>query len=210
MATNPRWRLTVADWRRQFARWSHEPDPEAVLHAAVFHDLRHLAGERRLADEVHAYSVATASPLLLGHLSRQALAMRPPLGFFRGLVVERHGEHRDTLDIKRPISAVVQLARIHALRAGSPALSTRARLQAAAEVGVIDPGAAAELLDALELMSYLRLHHQTAQGRLGQSPDNHLAPADLTDRQRRHLKDAFEIVRAAQQHLSRTLPPGFE
>ena len=210
MATNPDWRLTVPQWRARFADWSREPQPDAVLHTAVFHDMRHLAGDRGLTEQVHLASVTTASPRLLGHLSRQALAMRPPLGFFRGLVLERHGEHRDTLDIKRPISAVVQLARIHALRSGSPALSTRRRLAAAAAAGTIDHDAASELADALELMSYLRLHHQAAQARAGRTPDNNLRPADLTQRQRRHLRDAFEIVRSAQQRLSSTLPPGFE
>lgn len=210
MATNPQWRLTVKQWRQQFARWSREPEPEAVLRSAIFHDMRHLVGDRRLAEQVHQFSVSTVSPWLLGHLSGQALAMRPPLGFFRGLVLERHGDHRDTLDIKRPISAVVQLARVYALRAASPALPTRTRLTAAAEAGKLDPGTAADLIDALELMSYLRLHHQAAQARLGQRPDNHLAPADLTERQRRHLKDAFEIVRSAQHRLSSQLPPGFE
>ena len=210
MATNPDWRLTVPQWRARFADWSREPQPDAVLHTAVFHDMRHLAGDRGLTEQVHLASVTTASPRLLGHLSRQALSMRPPLGFFRGLVLERHGEHRDTLDIKRPISAVVQLARIHALRSGSPALSTRRRLAAAAAAGTIDHDAAAELADALELMSYLRLHHQAAQARAGRTPDNNLRPADLTQRQRRHLRDAFEIVRSAQQRLSSTLPPGFE
>ena len=210
MATNPDWRLTVPQWRARFADWSREPRPDAVLHTAVFHDMRHLAGDRGLTEQVHLASVTTASPRLLGHLSRQALAMRPPLGFFRGLVLERHGEHRDTLDIKRPISAVVQLARVHALRSGSPALSTRRRLAAAAAAGTIDHDAASELADALELMSYLRLHHQAAQARAGRTPDNNLRPADLTQRQRRHLRDAFEIVRSAQQRLSSTLPPGFE
>lgn len=210
MATNPRWRLSVAQWREQFAQWSREPQPDAVLQMAVFHDMRHLAGDRQLAEQVHATSVSMASPRLLGHLSRQALAMRPPLGFFRGLVLERHGDHRDTLDIKRPISAVVQLARIHALRAGSPALSTRRRLRAAADAGLLDADTAAELGDALELMSYLRLHHQAAQARAGLPPDNNLAPVHLTQRQRRHLRDAFEIVRAAQQRLSSHLAPGFE
>lgn len=210
MATNPQWRLTVEQWRHQFGEWSREPEPDAVLHSAIFHDMRPLVGDRRLAEQVHLFSVSHASPRLLGHLSRQALAMRPPLGFFRGLVLERHGEHRDTLDIKRPISAVVQLARVHALRAGSPALSTRSRLAAATEAGMVDRAMAADLLDALELMSYLRLHHQAAQARLGRQPDNNLAPADLTERQRRHLKDAFEIVRSAQNRLSSHLPPGFE
>ena len=210
MATNPDWRLTVPQWRARFADWSREPQPDAVLHTAVFHDMRHLAGDRGLTEQVQLASVTTASPRLLGHLSRQALSMRPPLGFFRGLVLERHGEHRDTLDIKRPISALVQLARIHALRSGSPALSTRRRLAAAAAAGTIDHDAASELADALELMSYLRLHHQAAQARAGRTPDNNLRPADLTQRQRRHLRDAFEIVRSAQQRLSSTLPPGFE
>jgi len=210
MATNPQWRLTVPQWRARFADWSREPQPDAVLHTAVFHDMRHLAGDRELTEQVHLASVSMASPRLLGHLSRQALAMRPPLGFFRGLVLERHGEHRDTLDIKRPISAVVQLARLYALRSGSPALSTRRRLAAAATAGAIDHDTAAELTDALELMSYLRLHHQAAQARSGLTPDNNLRPADLTQRQRRHLRDAFEIVRSAQQSLSSHLPPGFE
>ena len=210
MATNPKWRLSVGQWRHRFAAWSHEPDPEAVLRSAIFHDMRHLVGDRRLAEQVHLASVSMASPLLLGHLSRQALATRPPLGFFRGLLLERHGEHRDTFDIKRPISAVVQLARIHALRAGSPALSTRRRLSAAAEAGELSHELAAELSDALELMSYLRLHHQAAQARAGQQPDNNVAPANLTQRQRRHLRDAFEIVRTAQHSLSSHLPPGFE
>ena len=210
MATNPDWRLTVPQWRARFADWSREPQPDAVLHTAVFHDMRHLAGDRGLTEQVQLASVTTASPRLLGHLSRQALSMRPPLGFFRGLVLERHGEHRDTLDIKRPISALVQLARIHALRSGSPALSTRRRLAAAAAAGTIDHDAASELADALELMCYLRLHHQAAQARAGRTPDNNLRPADLTQRQRRHLRDAFEIVRSAQHRLSSTLPPGFE
>jgi CBS domain-containing protein len=135
MATNPEWRLTVAQWQARFADWSREPQPDAVLHTAVFHDMRHLAGDRELTEQVHLASVSTASPRLLGHLSRQALSMRPPLGFFRGFVLERHGEHRDTLDIKRPISAVVQLARIHALRSGSAALSTRRRRAAPAAAG---------------------------------------------------------------------------
>jgi CBS domain-containing protein len=150
------------------------------------------------------------STRLLAQLGAQALRMSPPLGFFRGFVLEHEGEHRDTLDIKRGIAAVVQLARVYALRAGSTALSTRGRLAAAAEAGVIDQETATDLSDALELMSYRRLHHQVAQARAGQEPDNHLAPGDLTDRQRRHLKDAFGIVSSAQQRLANRLGPGYQ
>jgi CBS domain-containing protein len=210
MATNPRWRLTVPQWREQFAAMAAEPDPDAVLRAAICHDMRHLAGEPALTRQVRRAAASSVSPRLLGHLAVQAVRMSPPLGFFRGLVLEREGEHRDTLDIKRGIAAVVQLARVHALRSGSSALSTRSRLAAAADGGVIERETATDLSDALELMSYWRLHHQVAQARAGKRPDNHLATGDLTDRQRRHLKDAFAIVRLAQQRLTSRLGPGYE
>jgi len=210
MATNPRWRLTVDQWRQQFAAQAAEPDPDAVLRAAICHDMRHLTGDPRLTQEVRRAAASSVSPRLLGHLGAQAVRMSPPLGFFRGFVLGREGEHRDTLDIKRGIAAVVQLARTYALQSGSSALSTRSRLAAAAEAGVIDQDTATDLSDALELMSYRRLHHQVAQTHAGKRPDNYLAPADLTERQRRHLKDAFGIVRSAQQRLANRLGPGYE
>jgi CBS domain-containing protein len=209
MATNPRWRGTVADWHAHFADWSREPRPDAVLEVAIFYDMRHLAGDVRLTEAVRRHAAANVSARLLGHLAGQATAMRPPLGFFRSFVLEHEGEHRDTLDIKRGLGAVVQLARVYALRAGVDAVPTRARLEAAAGAGVVDPGTAQDLRDAFELMSYRRLHHQVEQLRAGDPPDNGLDPSRLTDRQRRHLKDAFAIVRAAQQRMSSLLQPGY-
>jgi CBS domain-containing protein len=92
MATNPRWCLTVAQWRQHFTAWSAEPNPDSVLHAAIFHDMRHLGGDPRLTEEVRRMAASSTSSRLLGHLSAQALRVRPPLGFFRGFVLERDGE----------------------------------------------------------------------------------------------------------------------
>ncbi len=209
MATNPRWRVTLDDWRRQLATWSREPEPQAVLDVAISYDLRHLSGDPQLTHAVRDASTSAVSQRLLGHLSGQAVRMRPPLGFFRGFLLDDEGEHRQTFDIKRGISAVVQLARVYALRTGSPALSTRDRLTAAHADGILDADTAADLRDALELMSYWRLRHQVEQCRAGTTPDNHLAPADLTGHQRRHLKDAFAIVRSVQQQMGHRLAPGF-
>lgn len=209
MATNARWRLTVDQWRRLFIDWSAEPTPDSTLQAAIFHDMRHLAGDPRLTMDVRGAATAFISPRFLGHLGALALRMTPPLGFFRGFVLERHGEHRDTLDIKRGITIVVQLARVHALRCGSTALTTRDRIAAAADAGVIDVEAATDLTDALELMSYRRLYHQVAQIHSGKLPDNRLDPGELTERQRRHLKDAFAIVRSSQQQLANRHGSGY-
>ena len=208
MATNPRWRMTVGQWREQFSSWSHEPRPDAVLWAAIFYDMRSLYGDAslvgRLREEV--VPMAARSELLLAYLTGQAARMRPPIGFFRGFVLEHHGEHRDTLDVKRGIAAIVQIARVHALRAGSPVLGTNARLAVAQAKGLISPQSATDLADALELMSYLRLQHQVVQIRAGDPPDNYLDPKALGSLDRRLLRDAFTIVRTAQQNLSARAP----
>lgn len=207
MATNPTWRMTPRDWRQRFAQWAHEPSSDAVLAVSTVLDMRHLAGDPALTAQVVAGR--TSSPLLVGHLAAQAVRTRPPLGFFRNFVLEHEGEHRDTLDIKRGISAVVQMGRVMALRAGSGAVGTLDRIEAAVDAGTIDRSLADDLGAALELMGHLRVRHQADQLRAGERPDNHLAPAGLSDRERRHLRDAFGIVRSAQQHLAQLVGPGY-
>lgn len=208
MATNPRLRMTMSQWRRQFGRWSHEPEPDAVLRAAIFYDMRALHGDAVLVEGLRAEVVpmAARSELLLAYMTGQAARMRQPIGFFRGFVLEDKGEHRDALDIKRGIMSITQIARIYALQAASTALPTTERLAAAAAKGFVAPGTANDLADALELMSYLRLRHQAEQIRTGHPPDNYLAPDRLGSLDRRHLRDAFAIVRNAQQGLSARLP----
>jgi CBS domain-containing protein len=96
---------------------------------------------------------------------------------------------------------------VYALRAASTAVSTRSRIAAAEEQGVLDDATAADLLDALELLSYWRLRQQARQIREGARPDNSIAPAELTEHQRRHLKDAFGIIRSVQQQMAHRLGP---
>lgn len=208
MATNPRWRLRTSAWREQFARWSGEPTPDAVLWAAIFYDMRAVHGDDTLVETLRAEVVplGARSDLLLAYLTAQSTRMRPPIGFFRGFVLEDAGQHRDTLDLKRGIAAIVQLARVQALRASSTALGTGARLAAARSAGLLSAEAATDLTDALELLSYLRLRHQAGRVAAGEAPDNHLDPRELGSLDRRHLRDAFAIVRTAQQGLSSRLP----
>lgn len=209
MATNPRWRVPLATWQTHFGRWLDTPEPQAVLNGSIFFDMRPLHGATDLVEGMRAEVLTRArqANLFLGYLARHAVARRPPIGFFRGLVLEKEGQHRDRLDLKAGgVAAIVELARVHALLGGLPEVNSHARLDAAARAGSISPGLAAELTDALEFVAYLRLRHQGQAVRAGQEPDNFVNPAVLTDFERRHLRDAFRIVRAAQQALTQRLP----
>ena len=163
MATNPRWRLPLASWQAKVSRWVSVPDPDAVLEASVFFDLRHLAGDSTLTDALtrHQREAAGGSPLFLTHLATYAARQPTPVGFLRGLVVERSGEHRDTLDLKAGgLLILVEIARVQALAAGSSATGTLGRLDDAATAGTLSGPLATDLRDAWEFLAELRLRHQ--------------------------------------------------
>jgi CBS domain-containing protein len=209
MATNPRWRQPLATWRAHVTRWVSAPTAEAVLEASVFFDLRHQHGDAALTAELAGVQRRAAQdrPIFLAHLAAHAASQHPPLGFFRGLVVDRSGEHRDSLDVKRGgINIIVEIARLHGLASGAGATSTLARLEDAVSAGRLSPGLAADLRDAWEFLSHLRLRHQADQVRSGRAADSWVAPASLSDFEKRHLKAAFGVIRSAQAALAQRYP----
>ena len=146
-------------------------------------------------------AVATALEMLFSLHDIDAVAARSPeSGLARlrqggiDLVVQDMNFHADTT------SGDEGIALFHAIRGQEPDLPV-ILLTAWTHLE-----SAVDLADAHELMSYLRLQHQVAQVRDGRRPDNHLDPESLSSLDRRHLRDAFQIVRQAQHGLSTRLP----
>jgi CBS domain-containing protein len=209
MATNPRWRQPLDTWRGHVARWVGTPTPEAILEASVFFDLRHQYGDPGLTAELVAVQrrAAQGAPIFLAHLAAAAASHHTPLGFFRGLVVDRSGEHRDTLDVKRGgINTIVEVARLHGLACGSEATSTLTRLEDAVAAGHLSPTLGADLRDAWEFLAHLRLRHQVEQVRAGRPADNWVDPSALSHFEQRHLKAAFGVIRSAQGAIAQRYP----
>ncbi len=204
MASNPAWRLRLSDWGVHFARWINSPDSEALLHTQTFFDMRPLYGDNALHSRLAASVAAAApgSPRFLQQLATQAQTWKVPLGFFRDFTVSASGDHRNTLDLKAGgIAAVVQIGRLLALARGLTVVNTGERLTAAAAAGALSAQNAQDLVDAYEFLLQVRLAHQARQLRAGVTPDNHVDPAELTSFEKRHLREAFEIIRKMQGAL---------
>ncbi len=205
MASNPAWRVPLAQWGQYFRHWINEPEPDALLNAQTFFDMRPVYGQTALYDTLHAAVAqwAPRSARFLAYLAKQAQRFTPPIGFFRDFVLEGEGEHKDTLDLKAGgIAPVVQMARIFALSNASGETNTVARLKAAGRAGAISEDNAANLADAFEFINHVRVRHQVRQVKAGRTPDNHVAPATLSSFEKRHLRDAFGIIRKMQQALA--------
>lgn len=204
MASNPAWRQPFAQWRDQFEDWILKPEPEEVLKATIFFDFRPGFGHTLFADELRNHVVRHASrqDVFLRHLAADCLRARPPLSFFRNFIVEKDGEHKNTLDLKtRGLAPLVDFARVMSLGAGIRATNTLDRLERLKEDEAIPSDLAAETMEAYEFMTQLRLVHQLERAELGLTPDNHIEPARLSDIEKRTLKDAFGVVGRAQSFL---------
>ncbi len=201
MATNPRWCQPVRNWRQYFQGWIAKPNPEAQMLASVMFDLRPIGGDTALFADLQRDTLAAAgrNSIFVAHMIGNSLKHTPPLGLLRGFATIRSGEHRNTLDLKlNGVVPVVDLGRIYALQGGLTEVNSRARLQAAEAAGVISPAGARDLLDAYDLIAETRLNHQLDRVNAGGKPDNFLAPSDLSDFERSHLRDAFVVVKTMQ------------
>ncbi|MBY6134908.1 CBS domain-containing protein [Nocardioides marinus] len=201
MATNARWRQPVHIWRSYFRNWIARPDPEAQMLASVMFDLRPIGGDHSLYGDLQGETLGAArqNSIFTAHMVANSLKHQPPLGLLRGLATIRSGEHRNTLDMKHNgVVPVVDLGRIYALTGAIHSVNTRARLEAAAATGLLSLAGAQDLLDAYDLIAQTRLEHQAQQIRSGEMPDNYLAPSDLSDLERSHLRDAFVVVKTMQ------------
>ncbi|MDO6460190.1 putative nucleotidyltransferase substrate binding domain-containing protein [Granulosicoccaceae sp. 1_MG-2023] len=204
MASNPKWRKTRRQWESTFGGWIDKPDREALLNCSIFFDLDGVHGKTVWAEQLNVFiaSKAKSSPRFLGSLARNALNRRPPLGFFKNFVVEKDGEHRESINLKRRGTAPLSdLIRVHALAAGSRAQNSFERLDHVMKAGILPAGSDTDLRDALEFISMVRIRHQAADLKAGIEVDNNVEPESLSDFERRNLKEAFQVCSNAQRFL---------
>lgn len=204
MATNPEWRKTRSEWRECFAEWIDNPVPQALLNSSIFFDLEGVSGNVQWAEELRDFVVEEAgrSKRFLACLARNALGRKPPLGFFKNFVMEKDGRHRNSINLKRrgtaPLSDIV---RVHALAVGSNARNTFERLDDIIDAGILPEGRGPDLRDAMEFISLVRIRHQVRDLEEAVQPENTIDPADMSEFERRHLKDAFQILSNAQNFI---------
>ncbi|MEJ7138243.1 putative nucleotidyltransferase substrate binding domain-containing protein [Amphibiibacter pelophylacis] len=211
MAQTDTWRQTESAWNALFAGWTRQPDPTALMLTCVFFDLRGVysgggSGDMSLLERVRSRALGSTrgNSLFLAHMVRNALSHTPALGLFRQLSTRRKGPHKGTIDLKmNGVVPIVDLARVYALAAGRPEVNTHDRLECASRSCEISEQDARDLRDALEFLSSTRIAHQAAQTAQGQLPDNHLDPQELSNFDRKQLRDAFVVVQTLQAGLGK-------
>ena len=206
MAGEPRCCLRQRDWLARFDEWIGRGEPEDLLEASIFFDMRPIAGEAARVVPLRQAITEGASrhPRFLRLLAENSLRLKPALAWHGGLDTESEGGRR-WIDLKLHGTAVfVDGARLLALATGVPALGTRERLlQAGAALGVPEHeregwASAFEVLQMLRLRVQAGPQMRPADGQAS----NRIDPDTLDDIDRQLLKEAMKVGVRLQQRLA--------
>lgn len=204
MAGNPKWCLSLQEWKDRFSEWMWHPDPDALLNSTIFFDFRPLMGDERLTDELSEFlfSLSEDSPLFLRLLTKNALDIEPPIGVFRDFVTEESGEYKGAIDLKKMgVRLFVDAARIMSLSTGVAQSNTVSRLkQAGPKVGMTEEEVNA-IIQGFYFIQFIRLRHQHESSESEQTVGNYVFPDRLNDLDRKILKESFKQAKRLQLRL---------
>jgi CBS domain-containing protein len=211
MASTLQWRQPLSSWQQKVQRWVSIPTPDAAMRVSIFFDLRCIYGASTLCDQLQKTMLekSSANSIFLAALAANALDTRPPLGIFRRFVLDRDGEHRDYLDLKkRGVLPITEMVRLRALANKISAVNTQERLQALVQgkhMTIVD---SRNLVDALHFIQQQRIEQQCRQIVRGEDVSNFINPKHLPKMAKEQLRDAFTIIDDAQAAVRQTYRAG--
>lgn len=203
MASNPQWCLPLKDWKRQFSSWILHPTPENILLSNIFFDYRAVAGKKELVDElsVHIRDNIKKQSTFLSFLALEALKNPPPLSFFRNLLLEKSGEHKDQFDIKlRAMLPLADAARLLHL-AGSPDHNLSGTTERFQHLATLEPANRDLYLQAAEAYETL-MRFRNAAGLANNNSGRYFFPKELSKMEQLMLKNCFQPIRDLQNLIN--------
>ena len=204
MAKNEVWRRSQAQWCDVLQKWLGSPTPDNILTGSMFFDLRTVYGDTSLERELKAWLIDYFNHdiLFLMRAAANAIRFRTPIGVFGRFKLEREGEHRGKMDIKKAgIFTITEGVKALAYEAGITEGGTRERIHSLTKAGVFQQSMADDLKASYNFLVSLRLRCQVAAIRAGEEPTNYIRAAKLNHMEKGRLKLAFEEIKEFQDFL---------
>ncbi len=204
MAKNPKWCQSISIWKKYFQSWVSALEPSDLLDSKIFFDFRGVYGQEQLVDQLRQelFDLTAQKPMFFYHLAQNCLLFKPPLSFFKNIVVESAGEHREMFSIKKAMTPVVDYTRIYALRHGIRHTNTFSRLAMLEEVGHFTKKECRELTLVYKTLLELRFKHQVLALAEGRVPDNYINPKEVTEMEQALLREALAQIADFQTKMS--------
>lgn len=202
MASNPKWCLSLSEWQNLVYHWITNPGKNEVLLSFIFFDYSLSYGNRELVNKLSDFIFENikANPVFYIHLVSGALQSPSPTGFFRQLLVEQNGVHKDFFDIKRrALMPLTDAARVLILSHSVKSISnTPERFEKLAELEPHNK----ELYLACSYSYKALLKFRTKQGLLHNDSGQYIALETLSKLEKIKLKRTFKTIKELQELIT--------
>ncbi|PIB23038.1 DUF294 nucleotidyltransferase-like domain-containing protein [Maribacter sp. 4G9] len=202
MASNPKWCLSLQEWKNKISYWIINPGPNEVLMSSIFFDYSLAYGHPDLMNELSDFIFSSVKkyPIFLVHIANGALQSPSPSGFFRSFLVEQDGQHKDFFDLKnRALRPLIDAARVLVLSHSIKGISnTWERYEKLAE---LEPNNQ-ELYLACSYATKALLKFKTKQGLLHHDSGRYIELESLTKEEKMKLKRTFKAIKEIQDLIS--------
>ncbi|MBI9018300.1 MAG: cache domain-containing protein [Phycisphaerae bacterium] len=203
MAVNPRWCLTISEWKKRFTSQTISGSAEAILDINTFFDIQCAYGDQALVDQLqsHMIEITRENPEFFLHFARNCLSYQVPIGLFGQIRSEKQDGVR-TMNLKDSIVMIVNFARIYALKNGLTIPATLARLDTLRQKGVLQEQTVNELTFAFDYLWYLRFYNQIVCHAELKRVNDELALTQLSEPQQQCLREVLDNISVLQNKLS--------
>ncbi len=205
MASNPVWRKSLGQWKRQLALWFNRQDPRLGRYVTLFYDSIPVHGEAELFGNLsdYAYRLLGQHHEVLRILHEEEGSHRVPTGLLGRSITERSGEHRGKIDIKRSgLIFVVEGVRILALMHGIRETRTLKRIEALVDGGFLNSDDGEYFEAAYRFLLRFALEAQVRQYLKEQDLDTYINPRLMSARDREMLRHSYKAVNLLQDHIA--------
>lgn len=202
MASNPKWCLSISEWKNQFNKWITKPSEESIMMCTIFFDFNLVYGNSNLVYQLSKgiFKSIDSFEIFLNYLGRNALLNPPPISFFRQFLVEHDGEHKDQFDLKsRALMPIIDAARLLVLSKKLEGKnSTIERLLQLAE---LEPQNKDLYLSCIHSFKIL-LRYRTKQGFQNTDSGRYVNLSKLSKLEKLKLKACFKPIKDIQELIT--------
>jgi len=166
MAVNPKWCQPFRVWKGYYRHWIVDFDypPEETLQTMIFFDFRPIYGQYDFMKITEFISEClNQRESFLRDMAEISVLHETPLGFFKQLVVEKSGEHKNQLNLKmNGLTPLVDSIRTLALGQRIFETNTLDRISTLVEKEVFSQAEADDLRDAFNVIMLVRIRHHVS------------------------------------------------
>ncbi len=194
MASNPAWCHSISEWKHLVTHWITSPGPDQTVFFGVFQDLRVLHGDIALEEELRNYICECTHnhAIFFPNMARTITGFKAPLGLFGRLLVEKSGQGRGMIDLKKGgLFALTRGISLLALEERICGGTTWSKIERLRKCSHIAPGELDLLEESFTFLVRMRLEKQLSALARGLEPGNFVDPKALPDKDKDQLRAAF-------------------